>query len=788
MRLAAPLDSQSRRTEKIRVSGIVQGVGFRPAVFRLATERGLCGSVGNDARGVCILVAGDGERIDDFVRALLQQAPSLSRIDGIERVVCRDEPAPGFRIIGSSRGTARAGVTPDAATCAPCAAEIFDSSRRRHRYAFTNCANCGPRFSILREVPYDRRNTSMAGFEMCPACRREYDDPGDRRFHAQPIACPECGPRMWLECLGGRRLAEGAAIEQARALLRAGEIVAVKGLGGFHLACDATDEKAIARLRARKHRDAKPFALMARDMAMIERYCVVSAAERTLIRSAAAPILLLDAGGAERLAVSVAPAQRQHAFMLPYTPLHLLLMDGLDAPIVLTSGNLSDEPQCTDNAVARERLRDIADAFLMHDREIINRVDDSVLRVSAGEARVIRRARGYAPASLPLPAGFGAVPAVLAFGGDLKNTFCLLREGEAIVSQHIGDLEHASAFDDYRNGLARHLRLFDHAPTALAVDLHPEYRASKLGREWAALHDLPLVEVQHHHAHIAACMAENRVAAGDPPVLGVALDGLGYGGDGTFWGGEFLMAGYRECRRLGSFKPAPMPGGVQAIRQPWRMAYAWLRQDPDWTRLHREFGTLPFFRALAGKPVAALDAMIDSGINSPLTSSCGRLFDAVAAIIGLRLEVSYEGQAAMELEAAMGTPAHTRDDGYPFTVGQMPGESMAWIDPGPLWPALLADVAEGCAPASISARFHRGLADAVVAMVAHLSEHHGDPWQGRVALSGGVFQNDFLLNQVTKSLQDASLKVYTHSKIPTNDGGLAVGQAMVAGAIMSLQS
>lgn len=771
-------------TERIRVSGIVQGVGLRPWVFLLASERGLRGTVRNDAAGVCIVVAGKRERVDDFVHALQSAPPPLSRIDRIEREPSSEVPAPGFHIIDSQAGMARTGVTPDAATCALCLAEIFDPANRRYRYPFTNCTHCGPRFSILRAVPYDRRNTSMDAFPMCPACTSEYHDPRDRRFHAQPNACPACGPQVSLERCGDMPPAEVStgpeSVEQARMLLLAGHIVAIKGLGGFHLACDATSEAAVARLRARKHRNEKPFALMARDLGVIERYCSPSLCERALLQSPVAPILLLPATGSEKLATSIAPGQQAYGFMLPYTPLHHLLLQGMDAPIVLTSGNLSDEPQCIDNAEARKQLGTIADFLLLHNRDIVNRVDDSVLRVPDGKPRWLRRARGLAPATLPLPPGFEAVPPVLALGGELKNAFCLLREGQAILSHHLGDLENARAWAAYRDTLAQYLRLFDHTPAVLAVDLHPEYLSGKLGREWAAAKNVALVEVQHHHAHIAACIAENGVPLEAPPVLGVALGGLGYGSDGTLWGGEFVLADYRNSRRLAAFRPVPIPGGVQAIREPWRMAYAYLIQHFDWHELHREYAGLEFFRALQAKPLPELDAMIRAGVNSPLTSSCGRLFDAVSSLVGARSGGSYEGQAAIELEACTDQEALRRDESYSLTVGQVDDSGLAWIETKPMWPALLHDAAQGVAAGQMAARFHNGLIQAIVAMVGRLAQHHGNPWQNRIALSGSVFENDILLRGVITRLEAQGLTIYSHSRVPTNGGGLSLGQAVVA--------
>ena len=760
---------------------------MRPWVFLLASERGLRGTVCNDGAGVRIVVAGEQARLDDFVQCLRQAPPPLSRIDRIERAPSSERPAPGFHIIDGVAGMARTGVAPDAATCAACLKEIFDPSDRRYLYPFTNCTDCGPRFSILRAIPYERCNTSMQAFAMCAACTREYLDPRDRRFHAQPIACPACGPQVWLERSGATppaQICAGAeSLEQARRLILAGHIVAIKGLGGFHLACDATNEAAVARLRARKHRDDKPFALMARDLAMVQRYCNPSLLERALLQSPPAPIALLAATGPAKLAASVAPGLSTYGFMLAYTPMHHLLLHGLDMPIVLTSGNQSDEPQCIGDSEARARLGGIADFLLLHNREIVNRVDDSVLRVTDGEPRWLRRARGMAPATLPLPPGFAAALPVLALGGELKNTFCLSRDGQAILSQHLGDLANAATWAAYRDTLALYARLFDHTPATLAVDLHPEYRSSKLGRDWARDNNLALIEVQHHHAHVAACLAENQVPINDAPVLGVVLDGLGYGSDGTFWGGEFLLADYRQSRRLAAFRPVPMPGGAQAIREPWRMAYAYLTQYFDWRELQRDHAELDFFRALASKPLPVLDAMVRAGVNSPLTSSCGRLFDAVSALVGgVRTAVRYEGQAAIELEACIDQRALAGGHGYPLTVVPVGASGLAWIESAPLWQALLADAVHGVAVGQMAARFHNGLAEVIVTMVCRLTQQHGNPWQNRIALSGGVFQNATLMREVVARLKAKGLTIYSPARVPANDGGLSLGQALVAAA------
>lgn len=598
-------------------------------------------------------------------------------------------------------------------------------------------------------------------YPLCDDCLQEYLDPADRRFHAQPIACPACGPRVWVE-----PAAPGQdAITAARDLLLNGAIVAVKGLGGFQLACDASDEAAVARLRCLKRRAAKPFALMAADLATVRRSCMVSSDDARLLEAPAAPIVIIPGVPGNRIAAGVAPGVATFGVMLPNTPLHHLLLQDVDRPIVLTSGNLSDEPQCISNEEARDRLAGIADVILMHDRDIVRRVDDSVIQVSAGTPRILRRARGFAPAPIALAEGFAAAPPVLAMGGELKNTFCLLQDGHAVLSHHIGDLEEALTFTDYTRSIDRYCALFEHIPQAVAVDLHPDYLPSKLGRERAVAAGWRVIEVQHHHAHIAACMAENGLGLDAAAILGVALDGLGYGDDGTFWGGEFLLADYTRFERLACFKPVAMPGGARAIQQPWRSIYAHLRAAG--VDAGSELGAF-----LAARPLAALDSMIDGGVNAPLASSCGRLFDAVAAAIGIcRDRAEYEGQPAIELE----TLADADERGaYPFAIQAASGTTV--IDPAPMWRALLVDQAP---PAAKAARFHNGLAVAIGDMVGRLQRTTGIDI---VALSGGVFHNKRLLEQVIEQLAPLGLRILTHSLVPAGDGGLALGQAAVAAA------
>lgn len=621
----------------------MQGVGLRPAIWQLAARHALRGRVWNDAEGVLIHAWGAAGALERFISELQDKPPPLARIDTVERAALAGGcDMHGFEIAGSHDGTSRTDIAADAAFCPDCLADISDPANRRYRYALANCSHCGPRLSIIRAMPYDRANTSMSAFAMCPECQTEYDNPADRRFHAQPNACPACGPRLSFEDAEGREI-NGDALQLAAARLRAGGIVAVKGIGGFHLACAAENGQAVARLRQRKRRRHKPFALMARDAEQIRRFASLSVQEQQLLESSAAPVLLLDALEGHGLAESVAPAQARLGFMLPYTPLHRLLLQELAEPIVLTSGNITDEPQCIDNDEAKRRLHGVADAFLLHERVIINRLDDSVLQLAAGRPRLLRRARGYAPAAIRLPAGFERAGRILAMGGEQKSTFCLLAAGQAMVSQHMGDLEHASVRRDYRQSLERYRQLYGFSPDAIAVDLHPDYASSQLGRQLAADEGAELLAVQHHHAHIAACMAEHGLSA-DARVLGIALDGLGYGHDGTLRGGEFLLAGYADCRDLGSIQAVPMPGGNSAAREPWRNAYAHLHAV-GWPQLRQQFAATDLVRLLERKPWQMLETMMAKGVNSPPASSCGRLFDAVATALGLCAEtVSFEGR------------------------------------------------------------------------------------------------------------------------------------------------
>ncbi|MCP4701726.1 MAG: carbamoyltransferase HypF [Gammaproteobacteria bacterium] len=761
--------------ESIRVSGIVQGVGFRPTVWRLANECGIVGQVRNDAEGVLIHAWADNKNaLDSFVERLQSEQPLLSRIERIIRTPLNEaEAAPAdFQIIASGEGEARTGVAADAATCPECLAEITDPDNRRYRYPFTNCTHCGPRLSIVKAIPYDRTNTSMASFPMCPQCLAEYENPRDRRFHAQPNACSDCGPRVWLEDVDGCRLSDEGCdvIETGARLIRRGGIVAIKGIGGIHLACDAANENAVNTLRRRKHRYHKAFALMAADIDMVSRFAEVTEAEARLLQDRAAPIVVLNRAG-EKLAAAIAPGQNTRGFMLPYTPLHHLLMQNMTQPIVLTSGNRSDEPQTISNRDAHQRLDRIADYYLLHDRDIVSRLDDSVLRMADGRPRFLRRARGYGP--IPLSEDFANADNILAMGGELKNTFCLLKNGKAILSQHIGNLEDAATYRDYRRNLQRYRQLFDFRPAIVAVDKHPDYLSTQLGRAIAAEEGVRLVEVQHHHAHIAACMAEHGLPPDAGKVLGAALDGLGLGEDGTFWGGEFLLADYRGFERVAHFQPTAMPGGIQAIREPWRNTFAHLLNALGWKRVAEDYAGLDIVRFLNSKPLKILQTMIQKRLNSPLASSAGRLFDAVAAAVGICREFAgYEGQGAIELEALAAEHFVQQSD---FAYGfELKDGRLSWA---PLWLALLEDLSKGVAPGVIAARFHHAVAFAVAETAGRLCCQHE---LHTVALSGGVFQNRLLLERTSLLLRDQGLTVLAPIETPANDGGLSLGQAVIA--------
>jgi hydrogenase maturation protein HypF len=757
------------------VEGIVQGVGFRPFVYSLATGLGLAGLVGNDVDGVFAEVEGPPDAVQEFVSTLERKAPPLARIERITTASMTPAGTQSFTIAPSDpAGARRTLVAADTATCADCLRELTDPADRRYRYPFINCTNCGPRFTIVTDVPYDRPLTTMAGFAMCDRCAAEYHDPGDRRFHAQPTCCPACGPALTLLDAAGTAMS-GEPLSSAAGLLLAGRVVAVKGLGGYHLAADASCEEAVATLRARKHREDKPFAVLATDLAAARRLCEVDDAAAALLTSQARPIVTMPRRPEAIVAAASAPGNRQLGIMLPYTPLHHLLAGAVGRPLVLTSGNVSDEPIAYRDPDALRRLAPIADAFLTHDRAIHIRTDDSVARAFRGRPMLVRRSRGFAPQPLLVRTGFPRP--VLACGAELKNTFCLAKEHHAFVSQHIGDLENAATLLSFTEGIEHFRRLFDIDPRVVAYDLHPEYLSTKYALD---LDGVDLIGVQHHHAHIASCLADNGMDGVDGadgadsahgPVIGVAFDGTGFGMDGTIWGGEFLLADCANFRRAGHLAPVAMPGGAAAIRQPWRMAAAYLEAaglDMQDAGLH----ALGVWRRNAAG-WAAIVSMARRGVNSPLTSSAGRLFDAIAALLGVRDAVNYEGQAAIELEQ-LADP----DESGAYTAAIEASEPFR-VRGTDLVIAAIADLTAGVPAPVIAARFHNGMAALVEAGCLLIRDRHG---VGTVALSGGVFQNLLLLERVVGRLEAHGFRVLTHSRVPCNDGGISLGQAVIAAA------
>lgn len=751
------------RGARIHITGIVQGVGFRPFVYSLATRLSITGWVRNTSAGVEIEVDGAPEALDTFVHTLREEAPPLARIDEFHVQERAPNSFSDFEIIHSETiADAFQPISPDVSLCADCLRELLDPGDRRYRYPFINCTNCGPRFTIIKDIPYDRPHTTMAPFEMCPECASEYKDPLDRRFHAQPVACPVCGPHIWLEVDGESVAEREEALQAARRLLREGKILAVKGLGGFHLACDATNPDAVATLRRRKLRVDKPFALMMPDLATVEAHCLFDDAERELLQSHQRPILILFRRSESNVAQEVAPGQDTLGVMLPYTPLHVLVIEpeeDFPPALVMTSGNLSEEPIAIENEEARERLNDLADAFLLHDRRIHTRCDDAVVRTFDGAMYPLRRARGYVPFPVLLP---WKLPPILAAGAELKNTYCLTRGRYAFLSHHIGDMENYETLCAFEDGVDHYERLFRVKTEILAYDLHPDYMATRYALARAEREGLTAEGVQHHHAHIAACMAEHGLS-GERPVIGVSFDGTGYGEDGAIWGGEFLLADYRQYERPYHLTYIPMLGGEAAVRQPWRLALAWLTQaDLDW-----EEDIAPIETA-GSEAREMLKRMFEIRINTPLTSSMGRLFDAVSSLANVRQEINYEAQAAIELEALVDPD---EEGAYPFALVD---EN---IDPVPVIREIVDDLRAGVSVPKIAARFHNGVAhmvDQVCRAIRDQSE------VDEVALSGGVWQNMVLLSRTVQLLRQSGFKIYVHRQVPTNDGGLSLGQAIVA--------
>ena len=747
--------------KQIHITGVVQGVGFRPFVYAAALRCSLGGFVANNSSGVIIEAEGPAANLEEFLRILREELPALARIDTLETTVAQPLGDTAFAIHHShSIAGENTPVPPDIATCADCARELFDPANRRYLYPFINCTNCGPRFTIIQGLPYDRPLTTMAGFAMCADCEAEYRNPLDRRFHAQPIACPVCGPQLHL---APQNLTGEAALREARRLLETGAILAIKGIGGFHLACDATNPATVEELRRRKGRAGKPFAVMMRSVEQIRRYAEVTPEEERILAGREKPIVLLQrkTGAGQPLADSVAPGQQQLGLFLPYSPLHLLLVG--ETVLVMTSGNRSDEPIARDNDEALDRLAALADAFLLHNREIHAVCDDSVVRVHAGRELPIRRSRGYAPLPVTLP--FASAP-ILAAGAELKATFCLARGNRAYLSQHIGDMENLETQQSYERAFEQMSGLFHIEPKAIACDLHPGYLSTQWATAYAAAHQLLLIPVQHHHAHAAALMAEHGLRE-DARILAVVFDGTGMGTDGAIWGGEILSAGYRGFQRLAHLKYVRLPGGDSAVRKSWRMALSHLHAaglpwDED----------LPPVQACTAGERRALDHQLIRALNSPLTSSAGRLFDAAASLIGVRHEVTYEAQGAMELEAL----AEAEADAGQYEFALVPGDTLT-LDPEPVFREIIGDLRAGLPKSLMAAKFHCGVAAAIAASCAYLRSQSGLSTAG---LSGGVFQNVLLARLAIAALEKEGFRVLSHHLVPPNDGGLALGQAAIA--------
>ncbi|RNM09365.1 carbamoyltransferase HypF [Dickeya undicola] len=753
---------------EIRVKGKVQGVGFRPYVWQIAHRLGAKGSVLNDGAGVLVRLWPVSAEAD-FIAALYAECPPLAQIDQLTcQPYCWESLPEDFTIEHSGAGQMDTHIVPDAATCEACRQELFDPHDRRYRYPFINCTHCGPRFTLIRQMPYDRPNTAMAAFPFCPTCQQEYQHPADRRFHAQPNACHTCGPQVWLSdaC---RTVAEGDdAITQAAAALCAGRIVAIKGLGGFHLACDATDAQAVAQLRARKHRPAKPLAVMLPNADWLTRCSTLAepASALRVMQSPAAPIVLLPLQQNGALAAGIAPGLDEVGLMLPANPLQHLLLAAVARPVVMTSGNASGKPPALDNTQALADLAGIADLWLLHNRDIVQRADDSVVRMQGGQAEMLRRARGYVPDALPLPPGFSGQPALLAMGADLKNTFCLLRDTSAIISQHLGDLADNDVEQQYRQAQTLFADIYRFTPQAIVVDAHPGYVSHRLGQQHAEQLGVPCIEVLHHHAHIVACMAEHQWPRDAGPVIGLAVDGIGYGGDNRWWGGECLRVDYAQCQHLGGLPAVALPGADLAARQPWRNLLAqFLAFVPNWE-------TLPQADVIPASARPLLTRAIERGLNSPMASSAGRLFDAVAAACGFAGEQSWEGEAACWLEAL----ARQHQDNLPPVTMPLCGKQLDLVT---FWRQFLAYRA---APVERAWAFHVALADGLAALVHQAAREQG---LNTVVCSGGVMHNRLLVNLLRERLTDFTLLL--PSRLPSGDGGLALGQALIAASRLASQ-
>jgi len=755
-------------SKKIHINGIVQGVGFRPFIYSTAMKFDIKGWVRNSSAGVDIHATGDENNITDFIETIKSSPPPLAKIDTlIETTVVTDE-FTDFKILPSKYiPEAFVPISPDVSICSECKNELFNPEDRRFRYPFINCTNCGPRLTIIKDTPYDRPQTTMAPFIMCDQCKVEYENPLDRRFHAQPIACPNCGPYVWLERENHKILRGDDAIQNARQLLSDGKIIAIKGLGGFHLACDATNPKAIHNLRERKKRSDKPFAVMVFDVKTASKYCTLSKSEKSLLNCKESPIVILKKKNDQVLPEAIAPGRKTIGVMLPYTPLHLLLLEkekSFPDILVMTSGNMSEEPIVTTNESAIEELGSIADGFLLHDRAIFTRVDDSVLLENNGEKYFFRRSRGYAPNAIPLPM---ETKEILAVGGELKNTFCLTKNKYAFISHHIGDLKNLETYQAFSKGIQHFQNILKTKPEYIACDSHPEYLSTKFANSYSEKERIPLIKIQHHHAHMASCLVDN-MWNGDGLVIGVCLDGTGYGEDGQIWGGEFLIGNYQEYERLFHLEYMPLPGGDKAISNPNRIAAAYLwKLGLEWDE------RIPAIHSISQEEKKIIVRQLEAKINTPNTSSMGRLFDAVASLIGLRHMITYEAQAAIELEQICNTGI---DDAYDFCLeGDLIILKKIFTD-------IIDDLDHSVPVSTISSKFHNGVANMVLEAVTALRTLNG---HHSVALSGGVWQNQYLLNKTQRLLEQAGFTIFLHKNVPTNDGGISLGQSMIANEILS---
>ena len=745
---------------EIEITGIVQGIGFRPYIYKLAQERLIRGWVLNNEKGVFIDAESEDGNLHQFIQDIPALAPPLARIESFQVRHLEPFGYTTFEIRKSAEAQEKfVLISPDVATCDQCFSELSSPKNFRYRYPFINCTLCGPRFTIIKDIPYDRHKTTMASFVMCPVCQREYEDPWDRRFHAQPNACPSCGPSLLLEDKEGKEVPEDP-IEKTLDLLSKGSIIAIKGLGGFHLACDVRNQGVVSSLRSRKFREDKPFAVMCRNIEEVKKHCEINKEEEKLLLSVERPIVILRRKENSAIAHAVAPYQDTLGVMLPYSPLHHLLLNGPLKTLVMTSGNVSDEPISYKNEEAFHRLPKIADYFLFHNREIHMRCDDSVTRIVEGKPYILRRSRGYVPFPIKLPY---PLEMILACGGELKNTFCLTRGQYAFMSHHIGDLENLETLTSFEEGIEHFKRLFYIQPKAVVYDLHPDYLSTQYA---LSMPDIPKIGAQHHHAHIVSAMAENEVE-GD--VIGVALDGTGFGLDGTIWGGEFLKANLKDFDRLAHLRKVPMPGGFMAIKEPWRIAMVYLLDafGDEASQLR-----IDLMRRIDFQKWDILKRAIEKKINSPWTSSMGRLFDAISSLLSIRDEVHYEGQAAIELEMIAD---HKVKEEYPFTIHK--NDEPMVVDPTEMTKGIVSDLTNGTSSSKISGKFHQTIARLIIETCKIIRTKEG---LNRVVLSGGVFQNIFLLSLVTRGLRDSGFEVYTHHLVPTNDGGISLGQAVIA--------